>query len=151
MLSIRHSLSPAIDASREQMSASIHRSNSWKTTHWSSSLAELEAFKKEVESKCRMCVSRQAVRRKHMEDVAAAKVAFQERTHANAVTFHYSPAVSPQPLTVRLPPSVSVPYLVSGHCNKLAGCGWWLTPPSWPNFSVSQQTETHSHTCMSQL
>ena len=103
-------------------------------------------------SKRNVCVSRQAVRRKHMEDVAAVKkLHSRKRTHANAVTFHYTPAVSRQPLTVCLPPSVSVLYLVSGHRNKLAGCGWWPTPPSWPNFSVSQQTGAHSHTRISQL
>lgn len=56
----------------ERINASIQFMENNALIKLSRSLA-LQAFKKEVKSKCRMCVSRRAVRRKHMEDVAAVK------------------------------------------------------------------------------
>lgn len=59
-----------------------------------------------------------------MEDVATVKVAFQEKTSANAISYltvQYG-CISTA-ITCLLPPPFSDPYLVYDHCNKLAGCG----------------------------
>lgn len=96
------------------------------------------------------CVSQRAVRRKHMEDVASVKVAFQEKTQANAISYLTQYSMHRHSHTPSAPPA-SLSSLSCFWPLQQAG-RLWLTndPPCWPNFwCFATHTHIPTHTWMS--